>query len=385
MLDKLNYPRPQFIRKNWIDLNGQWEFAFDNNDEGLSNENFLNVDFFDKKIQVPYSYHTKNSGINKNEDCNVVWYKKQIHLDCQERKRYLLHFEAVDYKCDIWHNGKHIKTHIGGYTPFCVDITENTQQENTIIVRIEDYNDCSQPIGKQSWKKNNFLCWYTRTVGIWQSVWIEEVGEAYLTDIRMTPDIDNAFLGLDVFISDYVNVVLKGKIYFKNQLINQFTTTFKSKRARISVDVSSVTADFRLHYWTPNTPNVYDIKFELYKGEKVVDYVESYFGMRKIESIGKKIYLNNSEFYQKLVLDQGYFKEGGLTATPQELKDDAIKIKEMGFNGVRKHQKIENYRFMYLCDQLGLVMWAEMPSSFEYSHISNENTTKELYINIWGE
>lgn len=380
MLNKLNYPRPQFIRENWIDLNGEWQFAFDDNDEGITSKGFIKDDFYKMNIIVPYSYHTKNSGIGLNEDHQIVWYKKDLNLTIKEGKRYILNFGAVDYKCDIWVNEEHIFTHRGGHTPFNVDLTRYLKEENSLVIRVEDSNSCRQPIGKQSWKDDNFLCWYTRTVGIWQPVWIEEVGDVYLTNIKMTPEIDDASLHLDIFINeDEIDATLIGEVYFNNKIINKFTTIFKSKRSRLTVDVSSEDPDFRLNFWTPNTPNLYDIKFRLYKNNELMDSIDSYFGMRNIESIGRKIYLNNQEFYQKLILDQGYFKDGGLTATKEQLKDDVLKIKEMGFNGVRKHQKIEDNRFMYLCDTLGLAMWAEMPSSFEYSSETNENTTRELY------
>lgn len=380
MKDRLHYPNPQFIREQWIDLNGDWQFTFDDEGIGEKDKNFTKDAFYTKTIKVPYSYHTKNSGIGLNEDHQIVWYKKNLALDVKKDKRYLLNFGAVDYKCDLWVNGGHVFTHKGGHTPFTVDITNYLQTENNVIaIRVEDRNSCRQPIGKQSWKDSNFLCWYTRTVGIWQPVWIEEVGENYLTNIKMTPDIDNASLDLDIFIKEDNDVTLLGEIYFDNKLINRFTTSFKSQRSRLTVDVSSDDPFFRLNFWTPNTPNLYEIKFKLYKNNVCVDAIDSYFGMRTIEAIDRKIYLNNQEFYQKLILDQGYFKDGGLTASPEELKDDVLKIKEMGFNGVRKHQKIEDNRFMYLCDTLGLVMWAEMPSTFEYSQETNENVTRELY------
>jgi beta-galactosidase/beta-glucuronidase len=379
MLDKLQYPKPQFIRKDFFDLNGKWDFTFDDEDLGILNKNFLKDDFYKKEIIVPYSYHTKNSQIGLNEDHQIVWYKRKLDIDFKDNKRYILNFSAVDYKCDIWINENHIFTHIGGHTPFSVDITKYLSSENLLIVRVKDINSCRQPIGKQSWKDENFLCWYTRTVGIWQQVWIEEVGLNYLTDIKMTPDIDNASLDLDIFIKDDEDVELVGEIYFNEKFINKFSTTFKSKRSRLSVDVSSNEPNFRLNFWTPNEPNLYDIKFKLYKNNELIDSIDSYFGMRNIESINNGIYLNNQEFYQKLILDQGYFKDGGLTATPLQLKEDVLKIKEMGFNGVRKHQKLEDNRFMYLCDTLGLVMWAEMPSAFEYSRETNENITRELY------
>lgn len=382
-MEKIKYPRPQFIRENWLDLNGQWQFTFDDQNIGENNNNYLNDNFYNMNIEVPYSYHTKNSGINLNENHPIVWYKKDIHIDVKEDKSYILHFGAVDYKCDLYINDKHIFTHIGGHTPFEVDITKYIQQDFSLIIRAEDYNLTTQPIGKQSWKKTNFLCWYTRTVGIWQSVWMEETGKTYLTDVRMTPDIDNASLDIDAYINnDNQDVWLKGEVYYEGELITRFMSSFKSKRARFTIDVSDEESDFRLHFWHPNSPNLYDIHFTLVSKHKILDDIQSYFGMRRINYLGNKVYLNNQEFYQKLILDQGYFPNGGLTATAEELKKDVLMIKEMGFNGARKHQKIEDYRYMYLCDKIGLVMWAEFPSSFEYSPIANENTLREFHAFI---
>lgn len=383
-MERLNYPRPQFIRENWMNLNGKWQFAFDDDNIGEFNKNYLKDDFYPMVIEVPYSYHTKNSGIGLNENHPIVWYKRTINVEVKEHKSYILHFGAVDYKCDLYIDGVHMFSHQGGHTPFDVDITRYISgNEFTLVIRCEDYNLCTQPIGKQSWKNSNFLCWYTRTVGIWQTVWMEEVGETYLTNFRMTPQIDNATLDIDAFINqDDRDVWLKGEIYFESEFITKFMTSFKGQRARISVDVSSSSPNFRLNFWHPTSPNLYDIHYTLVKHHEVLDDVKSYFGMRRIDVVGNKIYLNNQEFYQKLILDQGYFKDGGLTATPEELKRDVEYIKAMGFNGARKHQKIEDYRYAYLCDKLGLVMWAEMPSSFEYSVVTNENVVRELHAFI---
>lgn len=383
-MEKLKYPRPQFIRENWMDLNGKWQFAFDDDNIGELNNNYLNDQFYPMTIEVPYSYHTKSSGIGLNEDHPIVWYKRTIQVEVKENKSYVLHFGAVDYKCDLYINGVHMFSHQGGHTPFDVDITRYISgSEFTLAIRCEDYNLCTQPIGKQSWKDSNFLCWYTRTVGIWQTVWMEEVGQTYLTNFRMTPQIDNATLDIDAFINrDDKDVWLKGEVYFEGEFITKFMTSFKGQRARLSVDVSSKSPNFRLNFWHPTSPNLYDIKFTLVDGNEILDEVSSYFGMRRIDMKGNKIYLNNQEFYQKLILDQGYFKNGGLTATVEELKCDVEFIKAMGFNGARKHQKIEDYRYMYLCDKIGLVMWAEMPSSFEYSVVTNENVVRELHAFI---
>lgn len=382
-MDKLKYPRPQFIRENWWDLNGDWQFTFDDDNIGQSHKNYLKDEFYKMIITVPFSYHTKKSGIHIQDNHTIVWYKKRIQLPKKENKRYILYFGAVDYQCDIYINDIHVCCHIGGHTPFEIDITDYIHEEFSLIIRVEDHNLVSQPIGKQSWKNNNFLCWYTRTVGIWQDVWIEEVGDIYLSDVQMTPDIDNASLEIDAYINkDDSDVLLIGEILFNGHFINRFMSSFKGKRARLSVDVSDNEANFRLHFWHPNTPNLYDIQLKLVYKDQILDDVLSYFGMRRINNFQNKIYLNNQEFYQKLILDQGYFPEGGLTGTQDELKDDILKIKEMGFNGVRKHQKIENNRYMYLCDLIGLVMWAEFPSTFEYSPIANENILREFHAFI---
>ncbi|WP_319370074.1 sugar-binding domain-containing protein [uncultured Ilyobacter sp.] len=379
-LNYLDYPRPQFVRKNWIDLNGDWEFMFDDENIGLTNKWFMQKEFI-LNINVPYAYQSELSGIGKNEQHDVVWYKKKVILEKISAKRIFLNFEACDYKTDLWINGVHIGEHCGGHVPFSFEITNAVRKdENIIVVRVEDFNTCSQPIGKQSWKKDNFLCWYTRTTGIWQPVWIEILEKNFIKNCKMTPNIDNGKIHLDISVDNsHENVYLEGIISFKDKFITKFGTSFKNGRAKLSVDVTSDDPDFRMFYWRPETPNLYDIEFKLFKNEKLMDEVKSYFGMRKISKSGRKIFLNNQEFYQKLILDQGYFGKGLMTPTPEQLEDDVNKIKEMGFNGVRKHQKIEDNRFMYLCDVLGLVVWAEMPSPFEFSDETNKNVVKELY------
>lgn len=380
MLEKLNFPKPQMVRRDWVDLNGEWDFCFDDDNIGHKDAAFTRPGFFDRKIIVPYAYQTKNSGIGLNEDHPVVWYRRLLPILKNQEKRYLLHFEAVDYKADIYLDGQHLYCHEGGSTPFTMDITDMVRPNCELVVRVEDYNRTCQPIGKQSWKKENFLCWYTRTTGIWQQVWLEEVGSTYLSEIRMTPDIDAASLHLDLSVAHATpSTRVEGQVYFQGKLITAFSSLVKSGRVRLSVDVSSEEANFRLHFWSPADPNLYDIVFDVIEEGRMQDHVESYFGMRDVSVKGNKVCLNNQEFYQKLVLDQGYWQDGGLTATPVQLLADLEKVKEMGFNGARKHQKIEDARYMYICDVLGLVMWAEMPSFFEFSHCANENVTRELH------
>ena len=378
-MEKLKYPNPQKIRKKWIDLNGKWLFKLDGNENANIKKPYKKEDF-DLEITVPYSYTFKKSSVSIQEYCPVVWYYREFQLEKRENKSYLLNFEAIDYKCDIWINDTFVISHEGGHVPFEVDVTNYVDNLNTITIRVEDHNDTNQPIGKQSWKDENFLCWYSRTIGIWQNVWLEETGKTYITSLMMKPNIHNSELEIDTTINRNVNGLIEAKVTYKGQFITKIISTFKNKRAKFSIDVSSNLAHFRLFYWHPTDPNLYDIELTIMDEKyEIEEKIESYFGMRGIESHQEKIYINDQEFYQKLVLNQGYYPDAGLTGTADEFLEDLKKIKEMGFNGLRMHQKIESHRLLYLCDQLGLCMWAEMPSSFEYSHMSNKRMVNEIH------
>ena len=375
------YPRPQFVRDLWQNLNGKWEFAFDDNDRGEKEQWFLDKEF-EHEIIVPFCYQSELSGIEDNKQHHIIWYKREFELaEDFVDKRVFLNFEAVDYKTRLWVNGKFVGEHKGGHVPFKFDITNHLKEANNkIVVRVEDKNKCNQPIGKQSWKDDNFLCWYTRTTGIWQTVWLEAVDDFHLTEVKMTPDIDQGQLEIEAYTSDYYQAgLLEVEISFQGELIKKISTNIKESKTNLSVDVSSKSSNFRLEYWSPENPRLYDIKFRLKDKGKIKDEVDSYFGMRKISlKENGKILLNNKEYYQKLILDQGYYNQGLMTATSdQDFINDIKKIKAMGFNGVRKHQKIEDRRFMYWCDKLGLLMWAEMPSAFEFDDRAINNFIAE--------
>ncbi|MBQ3544158.1 MAG: glycoside hydrolase family 2, partial [Lachnospiraceae bacterium] len=158
-MERLKYPRPQFIRKKWLDLNGTWQFAFDDDNLGIHNKKYLKNEFYDMNIEVPFSYYTKNSGLNIKDHHHIIWYKKDLELEINKEKRYILYFGAVDYQCDIYVDDQHIYTHIGGHTPFEVDLTDYIKDKFSLVIRCVDYNLTTQPIGKQSWKEDNFLCW----------------------------------------------------------------------------------------------------------------------------------------------------------------------------------------------------------------------------------
>lgn len=374
-MNKIEYPNPQKIRKKWVDLNGEWRIYFPK--KGSANTGVPDVKCFTETLEVPYSYTFKKS-IEDKEYHPIMWYFREFSINVQQNKQYLLNFEAVDYSCEIWFNDQLVFLHTGGHTPFEIDITSFIKKMNKVFVKVTDYNLVTQPIGKQKWKEENFLCWYTRTIGIWQNVWIEEVGMNYLKKVITIPNVSSSSIEIDAYISQPTDAVLEVEVSYKNEIIGKLATTFKNGRAKFSMDVSTNSANFRLHYWSPETPNLYDIEYRIIVDGKIEDQIFSYFGMRNIRSFQNKIYLNEQSLYQKLILNQGYYSESGLTGTAKECEEDIIKIKEMGFNGHRIHQKVESHRMLYLCDKLGLITWAEFPSTFEFSLLSIKNTMNEI-------
>ncbi|MCP3031111.1 beta galactosidase jelly roll domain-containing protein [Halobacillus sp. A1] len=368
---EMEYPRPQFKRGYWYDLNGEWEFTFDDRDIGEQNGWPNSPEKLSQNIQVPYAYQSKMSGIHLNENHEIVWYKRNFYWDKPMEKDLLLHFEAVDYYTKVWVNGQFIGEHTGGHTPFSFSIGSAVQHgDNSIVIRVEDRNSVEQPIGKQSWKSSNFLCWYTRTTGIWQPVWLEEVSPLHIKHVKMTPNIEQSTLQLETWLPHHQSeAYVEAHVYFQGEWINTVGAAVKKDQTRVemTVDVESDQADFRVFYWSPDSPQLYDISFVLRGEDEVMDEVDSYFGMRSIEVTDDKILLNRETFYQKLILDQGYYKDALMTADYEQMKNDLTKVKDMGFNGVRRHQTIADRRYIYLCDQLGLVMWAEMPSIFRFT------------------
>lgn len=378
-MNKLNHPQPNMYRQNWQSLNGEWEFEFDYDNIGINKGYQKGMLEFNHKINVPYVYQSRKSGVTAKRECNVVWYKRSFSVDIKTLKTYILHFQASDYKTQVWLNGTYIGENKNGFFNFSFDVGYLLETDNEVIVRVEDYTDTHQNLGKQTYKDETFLCWYTKSTGIWQDVWLEEVGFNYIDDILLTPCIEDATVEIEVQIKHSGNYELVTEIEYDGYLICESRNKFINKKLRTSCYLSTRHADFRLFYWTPDNPNLYDIKFKLLRDGQVIDELDSYFGMRKVATNNGYVTINNERLFHKMILDQGYFGEGLMTpAGPEELLADVKKIKAMGFNGVRKHQKIEDSRFMYLCDKLGLIMWAELPSFYEFSFDSVTELTNTL-------
>jgi beta-galactosidase/beta-glucuronidase len=380
------YPRPQFKRANWINLNGEWMFEFDDQDRGWKERWFLPNVEFSKKINVPFVYQAKLSGINDKTPHDIVWYKRTFRLDTFGCKT-LLHFGAVDYQADIFVNGNLVCSHSGGHTPIDVDITPFfKEEEQQLAVRVYDpHEDESIPRGKQFWEEKPRGIWYTASTGIWQSVWIEQVAETHLVGLRYTPLFDEGKVQVEAELNHFQkNKKLHYQIFSKSLLIGEGTLKFFQQKLDFVCDIFQQKI-FRTNFhgegwdWTPENPHLFDIHLEiLNEADQVIDEVQSYFGMRKVHIENGMVYLNNRPYYQKLVLDQGYWPEGLLTApTDEAFVKDITLAKEMGFNGCRKHQKMEDPRFLYWADKLGYIVWGECAAPPIFNNLSTSRLMSE--------
>ena len=356
------YPRPNFRRDDWLCLNGEWDFS-------------IGEKTLDRKIMVPYACETALSGIEDKGFHKTVWYRRKFTLPGEMGgKRILLHFGAVDYQCDVWVNGKYIRSHTGGQTSFEADITDAVDQtgDNTIELKAEDdYRDMEMPRGKQFWELNSRSIFYSRTTGIWQTVWLEAVDPLYLVSCHITPEFDRRAVRFEYQLSETAKGIAFD-ISFQGTAAANLTVAPQSCKGSVTIglDQTGLQAwNFQEDLaWTPENPRLFDAEITVYGENGITDCVDTYFGMRKVSIENGRFMLNNREYYQKLVLDQGYWEQSLLTAPGDEdfIKDIQL-TKAMGFNGVRKHQKVEDPRYLYHADRLGLLVWGEIGAAYVYS------------------
>ncbi|QNF29848.1 glycoside hydrolase family 2 protein [Metabacillus elymi] len=381
-IPKKEYPRPQFERAEWMNLNGEWNFKFDKENKG-EKEKWYEESTFDKKIIVPFTYETKASGIGEEVFCPNVWYQKSVTIPNEyKQKEIVLHFQAADYITKLWVNGIFVGERKGGQIAFSFNITDYLEGTNVlnIVVKNEDSQSCYQPRGKQRWLDNNYGCWYVQTTGIWQTVWLEFLNDAHVQAVKITPNIDTESVEFSYGISGDIasSLSLKTSISFKGQQIKTFEQSIERANQTISTNIASDFHEWRVVHWSPQSPNLYDVEFTLYRNGEEIDNVKSYFGMRKISIENGNILLNNVPIYQKLLLDQGYWSESHLTPPSEEaIIEDIDKTLEMGFNGVRKHMKVEDQRYLYWADKKGLLVWSEMAATYEFSDEAVQNFTEE--------
>lgn len=384
-MNRESHPRPQFIRENWQSLDGEWDFCFDDENKGIKKLWFKGFTT-DNKIVVPFSYETKLSNINVQDHHPIVWYQKKLNLE--KDKHITINFEGADYITTVWLNGNQLGVNRGGYHRFTFDLDEYLiDGENTIVVRCEDSLDTNQTRGKQRWLNHNFGCWYVQTTGIWKSIWLEyRKSPIYLRSAKITPEIDKDQVIINPVVSGHYSNLKEKNLFLETELLFDGKLVCYSKEA-LNHTEQSIILDTRVKedsnwgtkIWSTEDPNLYDIRYRLLDEHgEVLDTVESYLGMRKISIDKNRILLNNRELYQRLILDQGYWPDSGLTPPSLEaLKLDLTAIKKLGYNGLRKHQKIEDERFLYLCDKLGILVWTEMPSAYQFSDISLTRFTEE--------
>lgn len=361
-LPRCEYPRPNFRRDNWLCLNGEWDFS-------------IGEKTFHQRIIVPYACETALSGIEDKGFHKTVWYRKAFLLpDNMQGKKILLHFGAVDYSCDLWVNGTYIRSHAGGQTSFEADITAAlvAEGENIIELKVDDdYSDLEMPRGKQFWELNSRSIFYSRTTGIWQTVWLEAVDPLYLISCHITPEFDDRAVRFEYCLSKMATA-LTFNITFQGTDAASVTVSPKSRKGNVLIrlDQTGLQAwNFQEDLaWTPENPRLFDVKIHVYGENGETDRVDAYFGMRKVSVENGRFMLNNREYYQKLVLDQGYWEPSLLTAPSDEdfIRDIEL-TKVMGFNGVRKHQKVEDPRYLYHADRLGLLVWGEIGAAYVYS------------------
>ena len=379
-LPRAEYPRPQFERQDWVNLNGEWSYTFDFVGSGMEKKLFESKGFEDK-IVVPFCPESKLSGVEYTDFINNIWYQRTIQMPADwAGRQVMLNFGAVYYNSAVYIDGQLVGRHFGGSTSFAFDVTEFVADGKSHSLVVHAYSDTrtgKQPAGKQNMRKDQFECMYTRTTGIWQTVWMEPVGKAGLMRAQVVTDIDQK------------QVVVHPTFY--SQEAATLTVTLKEGTKVVatksvnaqnsSVVVLPVKAP---KLWSPASPFLYDLIYEVRDAAgQVVDKVASYVGMRKIHVQGNKVYLNNEPFYQRLVLDQGFYPDGIWTAPSDEaLRRDIELSMRAGFNGARLHQKVFEERFHYWADKLGYITWGEAPS---WGMDANDPEVARNFMTEWSE
>jgi beta-galactosidase/beta-glucuronidase len=399
LLPDAAYPRPQLRRSHWLSLNGRWKFSFD--DEGKYRQP-IDITYWDYDIEVPFAPESVQSRIHDQGFHPNCWYEREFEVRMKDEggrmnpdslsslvldpaDRVLLHFGAVDYRARVWVNGQLVADHEGGHTPFSADITSvlNPDGIQTVTVWAEDDPfDLAKPRGKQDWQLQPHSIWYPRTSGIWQTVWLERVPATYIDRIRWTPHFERWEIGFEAFVAGQWQDGIQIKVKLtagKQRLVNDTYEVLNGEiHRRIALSDPGID-DYRNELlWSPEKPTLIQAEIQLWHEQTLLDQVQSYTAMRTVSIQRDRFMLNGQPYYLRLVLDQGYWAESLMTAPSDEaLRRDVELVKRMGFNGVRKHQKIEDPRFLYWADVLGLLVWEEMPSAYRFTHKAVERMMKE--------
>ncbi len=379
------YPRPQFVRSEWLNLNGPWEFEFDDDNVGLSSGWEAPAHRLNREIRVPYPFEAKMSQIGDPGVHKVVWYRREFALpEGWQGRRVRLHFGAVDYEATVWVNGRLVGVHRGGYTAFEFDITGALQPGiNVLTVRAFDDMTVEQPRGKQALTERSQGIWYTRCTGIWQTVWLEPVSDCCLEDWQVTPDWEHGEIEVSVTTKCYETLTFDVTVHSSGQTVALADGVVAGGRGRVRLRLDP------WRTWSPADPHLYNMTLILRRSESIEDRVQGYFGLRQVAVRDGYITLNGKPCYQKLVLDQSYWPDGVYTAPSDEaIRAEVEWIQRLGFNGVRKHQVSSEPRFLYWADRLGLLVWADMPGQTlsypNHPHTRAAGQAEGNYLREWS-
>jgi len=387
-MQDLAYPRPQLRRSRWTSLDGPWRFAFDATTRDPTG---YRIEKWPMEIAVPFAPECARSGIGDRGFHRACWYERDFTLGAAELtpgRRVLLHFGAVDYYARVWVNDLRVAEHEGGHTPFSADITRALTGAGPQRLRVwaeDDPQDLEKPRGKQDWRLEPHGIWYPRTTGIWQSVWLEDVAETYIGSLRWIPSVERWEIALSVFVEGtpaedlqlWVRLSARGRVLAEDS----YTVIGNEVHRRIGLADPGI-EDFRNELlWSPERPTLIAAQLRLSQGGRVLDEVDSYTALRSIGVQRERILLNGRPYNMRLVLDQGYWPDTMLTPPSEAaIRRDVELVKAMGFNGVRKHQKIEDPRYLYWADTLGLLVFSEMPSAYRFTTRSINRLLRE-----WSE
>jgi hypothetical protein len=382
-----SYPRPQLMRPHWADLSGTWGFAFDDGDEGVELGWARDPEAIAGTIVVPFPPESEASGVQDQGYHRVLWYRRTVTAEeiaasgHAPGRRLVLHFGAVDYRADVWVDGSRLAHHEGGHTPFSVELPGDSPFE--LVVRAEDDpHDLAQPRGKQDWQLEPHVIWYARTSGIWQPVWLESVPRQRIERLSWRPSAADAEVAVDLELAAPPAPGTRARIRLAlgGELLAEHTAllTRTDSVVRIAVDALRNGQARGDYLWSPERPTLVDAEVELTAPEQDGDRVASYLGFRDVGEAGGRFLLNGLPHVVRGVLSQGYWPASHLASPDADaLRAEVALVKELGFTTVRVHQKIEDPRFLYWADRLGLLVWEEMPSAYEFTTTSAERLVRE--------